>query len=84
MKAIKIFVIVTFGALIGMVMGGLFGCFAGRLAPDFFQHFIPWRDVAPIGFATVCGATVGVLLGGGLGCFGIIIQTIMDLRKKTA
>ena len=41
----RIFAVVTIAALLGMVMGGLFGLAAGRLAPDFFRHLIPWQDV---------------------------------------
>jgi hypothetical protein len=78
----KTFITVTIAALAGMVMGGGFGFVAGKIAPDFFRHVIPWQDVEPVGFATFGGATIGVLLGGGLGCFGVIIQFILELRRK--
>ena len=78
----KIFVIVTCGALLGMVFGGLFGFGAAKLTPDFFRRVIPWNDLEPAGLATFIGATVGVLLGGGLACFGIIIQTVVHLQKR--
>ena len=78
----KTFITVTVAALVGMFMGGLFGFFSGKIAPDFFRHVIPWQDVEPVGFATFCGATTGVLLGGGLGCFAILMQFILELRKK--
>lgn len=78
----QIFIAVTLSAVAGMVLGGFFGYFSGRLTPDFFARLIPWRDVEPIGLATFFGATVGVVLGGGLGCFGIIIQTIVQLRRE--
>jgi hypothetical protein len=78
----KTFITVTAAALGGMFLGGLFGFAAGKIAPDFFRHVIPWQDVEPVGFATFCGATVGVLLGGGLGCFGVILQFILEWRKK--
>jgi len=78
----KIFVTVTITALIGMVLGGLFGFASGKITPDFFRHIIPWQDVEPVGVATFFGATAGVILGGGLGSFGIIIQTILELKKK--
>jgi hypothetical protein len=45
---------------------------------------IPWQDVEPVGIATFFGATAGVILGGGLGCFGVIIETILEWRKKRA
>jgi hypothetical protein len=78
----KVFIVVTVTALAGLLMGGLFGYGAGKLAPEFFRHFVPWHDVEPVGFATFCGATVGVLLGGGLGCFGVVIQFISEWRRK--
>ena len=78
----KIFVTVTITALIGMVLGGLFGFASGKITPDFFRHIIPWQDVEPVGVATFFGATAGVILGGCLGSFGIIIQTILELKKK--
>jgi len=80
----KIFITVTVAALAGMLMGGIFGLIAGKLAPEFFRHFIPWQEVEPVGFATFCGATVGVVLGGGLGCFGVILQVFFGDKKKTA
>ena len=76
------FLVVTGCALAGMLMGGLFGFGAGKLTPDFFRHIIPWQDVEPVGVATFLGATTGVLLGGGLGCFAIIIQFVLQWRRK--
>ena len=72
----------TIAALVGMVMGGLFGLVAGRLAPDFFRHLIPWQDVEPVGFAVLLGATAGVLLGGALGCFGVMVQTLLQWKAR--
>ena len=65
-----------------MVMGGLFGFASGKITPDFFRHIIPWQDVEPVGVATFFGATAGIVLGGGLGCFGIIIQLILQCRRR--
>ncbi len=77
-----IFGAVTIAALIGMVMGGLFGLAAGKLAPDFFHRLIPWQDVEPVGMATLLGATAGVLLGGALGCFGVAVQTALQWKAR--
>jgi hypothetical protein len=76
------FLIVTGCALAGMVLGGLFGFAAGKITPEFFRHIIPWQDVEPVGVATFFGATAGILLGGGLGCFGILIQLVLQSRKR--
>jgi hypothetical protein len=78
----RIFLVVTGCALAGMFMGGLFGFGSGRIAPVFFRHIIPWQDVEPVGVATFFGATAGVILGGGLGCFAIIVQAILEWRKR--
>lgn len=78
----NVFITVTVASLIGMVMGGMFGFAAGKVTPDFFRHVIPWQDVEPVGMATFVGATAGVILGGGLGCFGILVQTILEWRRK--
>ena len=76
------FLIVTGCALAGMVLGGLFGFAAGKITPEFVRHIIPWQDVEPVGVATFFGATAGILLGGGLGCFGILIQLVLQSRKR--
>lgn len=76
------FLIVTGCALAGMVLGGLFGFASGKIAPDFFRHIIPWEDVEPVGVATFFGATAGVVLGGGLGCFSILIQFILQSKRR--
>jgi hypothetical protein len=78
----RTFFIVTGCALIGMMLGGLFGYAAGSIAPSFFRIFAPWPDVEPAGIATFFGATAGVMLGGGLGCFGILMQVIVDGRRQ--
>ena len=78
----KIFAVVTVAALIGMVMGGVFGFVGGRIAPEFFRHIIPWEDVEPVGVATLLGATAGVILGGGLGCFGVAVQAVLEWKRR--
>lgn len=77
-----VFLVVTGCALAGMLMGGLFGFSAGKTTPDFFKHLVPWHDVEPVGLATFFGATCGILLGGGLGCFGIIVQGVLQWRRR--
>ncbi len=74
----KIFILVTVSALIGMVMGGAFGCVAAIISPGLFATLIPWIELEPIGAATVLGAIVGVMLGGGLGVFTVVIQLLSD------
>ena len=78
----RIFAIVTFGALAGMVMGGLFGLAAGFVAPNFFRHIIPWADVEPKGVAALFGGIAGVLLGGGLATFALLLQALWKLRGR--
>lgn len=80
MKWTKVFACVSGGALIGMLMGGLFGYGSGTIAPDFFTHTIPWKPMEPKGLATFLGATAGVSLGGGVACFGILIQLVGEWR----
>jgi hypothetical protein len=78
----KTFTTVTVVALVGLILGGMFGFAAGKMTPDFFRHLIPWQDVEPVGFAIFGGATAGVLLGGGLGCFAVLLQFILEWRRK--
>ncbi len=74
MNLSTVFLRVTACALIGMLMGGLFGYWGGNVTPDLFKHLFPSGEIEPEGLATSCGATAGVVLGGGLGCFGIVMQ----------
>ena len=78
----RVFLIVTSGALAGMVLGGTFGFASGSIAPTFFRHVIPWVDVEPRGVATILGAVAGVLLGGGLAIFGLVIQAFTKVRNR--
>jgi len=78
----RVFLVVTGCALAGMVMGGAFGFASGKITPEFFRRIIPWQEVEPAGVATFFGATAGVLLGGGLGCFGVVVQGILEWRKR--
>jgi hypothetical protein len=78
----RVFLIVTLGALAGMVMGGVFGVGAGFVAPNLFRQIIPWADLEPRGVATVLGAVAGVLLGGGLAVFGVMLQAVLKVRGR--
>jgi hypothetical protein len=78
----RIFLIVTVGALVGMLMGGLFGVAAGYIAPNLFRQIVPWADLEPRGVATVLGAVAGVLLGGGLAVFAVVLQALLKVRGK--
>ena len=72
-----VFILVSCGAAIGMIMGGLFGVCAGVIAPELFSHVNRLKIQYPVGVATVFGAMCGVLLGGGVSAFGIFIQAMM-------
>mgnify|MGYP001155048031 CR=1 FL=1 len=81
MKWFRTYLIVTLGALVGMVLGGSFGMGSGLLAPGLFAHLVPWSDVEPMAAAIVCGGAAGVVLGGGLAVFALIIQTVTGWRR---
>ncbi|HEX4130544.1 MAG TPA: hypothetical protein VHZ24_10900 [Pirellulales bacterium] len=74
--------LVTGTALFGLALGALFGLAAGFLAPTFFQRFIPWEMIEPLGFAIVLGATGGVLCGGALGVFAVAVQLVVHLVTR--
>jgi hypothetical protein len=82
MRWLKAYVIVVLGAMVGMVLGGLFGLGAGLLAPGLFAHLVPWSDVEPLGAAIVCGGVAGVLLGGGLAAFALVIQAVGNWKRR--
>ncbi len=71
--------------MFGLVLGALFGAASGILAPTFFQRFMPWETIEPLGFAIVLGATGGVICGGALGVFAVTVQLVVHLftRKHT-
>lgn len=79
----RIFLLITIGALGGMVMGALFGLAAGMLTPSFFAHFIPWNDVEPVGFAVTLGGVGGLFLGGGLAVFSLVLHLLLRLTARS-
>lgn len=81
MAAIRVIATVTGVALFGMLLGGAFGWGAGTIAPSFFMSIVPWKDIEPVGFATVLGAFGGVLSGGALGVFAVIMQAVSARRE---
>jgi hypothetical protein len=78
----RVFLIVTAGALAGMLLGGAFGFAAGTMAPGFFRNIIPWTEAEPRGVSTLLGGTAGVLLGGGLATFAITVQALTMWRHS--
>ena len=74
LSALPIIAFVTATALLGMLLGGLFGLAAGRVSPDLFATLIPWQSIEPQGAAVVLGAFGGVLCGGALGAFAVAAQ----------
>lgn len=82
MSARRIFLLVTSGALAGLAMGAIFGLCAGKLAPSFFAHFIPWNDVEPVGFAVVLGGLGGLFLGGGLAVFSLLLHVLLRVSAR--
>ena len=82
MKWFRTYIIVTAGALVGMVLGAAFGMGAGLLAPDLLNRLIPWPNVEPMAAAIVLGGAAGVFLGGGLAVFALIIPAVTSWRRQ--
>lgn len=83
LTVISVISLVCAAALIGGVFGGLFGLFAGKVAPQIFENLVPWEEqYEPVGTATVFGAFGGVMLGGGLGVFAVIVQFFASLVSR--
>jgi len=74
LNAVSIFITVTVGALLGMLLGGGFGLAAGCIGPDLFKHLLPWEEFEPVGVATVLGAAAGVVCGAALAIFAIFVE----------
>ncbi len=82
-RIFKTFLIVTSSALTGMVMGGLFGYAAGRIAPELFVLILISQTQNPIGMAVVTGSFGGLICGGALGAFAIVTELAwLWLRKS--
>jgi hypothetical protein len=79
---LRVFLAVTAGAMFGLVLGGLFGRWAGGIAPHFFTEAITTKNAAtpidPVGMGTVLGATAGVLCGGGLAAFAYVVHITLE------
>ena len=82
MMFLRVVAVVTSVALFGMLLGAAFGWGAATIAPSFFKSVMPWKEIEPVGFATVLGAFGGVLCGGALGGFAVILQAISDWRNR--
>ncbi len=82
MILLRIVATVTCVSLFGMLLGAAFGWASGTIAPSFFTSVMPWKDVEPVGFATVLGAFGGILCGGGLGAFALILQAVESWRTR--
>ena len=67
MALIRVIATVTGVAIFGMLLGAAFGWGAATIALSFFSSIIPWKNIEPVGFATVLGAFSGVICGGVLG-----------------
>jgi len=80
--ALRVIAVVTATALFGMILGGTFGYVAALITPTFFEATLPWKQVEPIGVATVLGAFGGTLCGGALGAFAMLLQTVSDGRRR--
>jgi hypothetical protein len=83
LTVISVMLTVIGTALLGMVLGGLFGLAAGFVAPDLFRRLVvPWDKVEPVGTAVVLGAFGGVLCGGSLGGFAIVAQLVAGFLPR--
>ena len=82
MVLVRVVATVTGVALLGMLLGGGFGLAAGTIAPSFFVSVMPWKDIEPVGFATVLGAFGGILCGGTLGAFALILEAAEKWRSR--
>jgi hypothetical protein len=82
MVLIRVVGTVTVVAVFGMLLGAAFGWAAGTVAPSFFVSVMPWKDIEPVGFATILGAFGGILCGGALGAFALILEAAEKWRSR--
>lgn len=66
-----------------MVMGGLFGYAAGRIAPELFVLILISQTQNPIGMAVVTGSFGGLICGGALGAFAIVTELVWVWLRKS-
>jgi hypothetical protein len=76
--SVRVFCLVTVGALVGLAMGGVFGAAAGRVAPGLFASLMPFGPGVqnPVGAAIVIGAFGGVCCGGALSVFAMMLVRV--------
>ena len=77
MRYAEIFLIVTLGAMAGMLMGGMFGICVGILAPGITKS-LSLGESSPVNIAMIFGSITGIKLGGALACFSIIVSLVSD------
>jgi TRAP-type C4-dicarboxylate transport system permease small subunit len=80
--ALRVIAVVTATALFGMILGGTFGYVAALITPTFFAAVLPWKQIEPLGFATVLGAFGGTFCGGFLGAFAVMLQSVFEWRRR--
>ena len=87
---LRVFLAVTAGAMFGLVLGGLFGRWAGGIAPHFFTEAVtaknPETPIDPEAMGTVLGPTAGEICGGGLAAFAYVVHVSLEwiAAKKAA
>ena len=73
--------IVVGTALLGLLLGGVFGYAAGRRGPGWCETCWAYDPVDPVGMAMVMGGFGGVMCGGALGGFAVIVENVVVLVR---
>ena len=90
LNVISVFLIVIAAGAVGMLLGGAFGHWCGRSAPELLDRLL-WGPMRhghiealsdPVGVGMVLGAINGLFIGMGLGVFGILIQVAVQAIRK--